>query len=83
MNTRSDVFADWRVREAMLSAFNFDLIINQTLNAGDGQRITVILLEFGARHGTGPAEGRVREMLEPYRRALSARHDGGLCATGR
>jgi peptide/nickel transport system substrate-binding protein len=33
MNTRHDQFADWRVREAMIQAFNFEFI-NQTLNGG-------------------------------------------------
>jgi peptide/nickel transport system substrate-binding protein len=65
MNTRSDVFADWRVREAMLSAFNFEFI-NQTLNAGDGQRITSYFSNSVLGMEPGPAEGRVREMLEPY-----------------
>ena len=65
MNTRSDVFSDWRVREAMLHAFNFEFI-NQTLNAGDGQRITSYFSNSVLGMEPGPATGRVLEMLEPY-----------------
>lgn len=65
MNTRRPVFADWRVREAMLSAFNFEFI-NQTLNAGRGERIASYFSNSILAMGPGPAEGRVREMLEPH-----------------
>ncbi len=65
MNTRRDVFSDWRVREAMLSAFNYEFI-NQTINAGDGKRITSYFSNSVLGMEPGPAEGRVREMLEPY-----------------
>jgi peptide/nickel transport system substrate-binding protein len=65
MNTRKDVFADWRVREAMLNAFNYEFI-NQTLNAGDGERITSYFSNSVLGMSPGPAEGRVREMLESY-----------------
>ncbi len=65
MNTRRDVFSDWRVREAMLSAFNYEFI-NQTINAGDGKRITSYFSNSVLGMEPGPAEGRVREMLEAY-----------------
>jgi peptide/nickel transport system substrate-binding protein len=65
MNTRRDLFADWRVREAMLSVFNFEFI-NQTLNAGGGERIASYFSNSILGMDPGPAEGRVREMLEPY-----------------
>jgi len=65
MNTRRGIFADWRVREAMLHAFNFEFI-NQTLNAGGGQRITSYFSNSVLGMQPGPAEGRVREMLEPH-----------------
>jgi peptide/nickel transport system substrate-binding protein len=38
MNTRRPLFADWRVREAMILAFNFELI-NTTLTGGVQPRI--------------------------------------------
>jgi peptide/nickel transport system substrate-binding protein len=65
MNTRRDLFADWRVREAMLHAFNFEFI-NQTLNAGQGARITSYFSNSALAMAPGPAEGREREMLEAY-----------------
>ena len=65
MNTRRDIFADWRLRDAMLHAFNFEFV-NQTLNAGGGQRITSYFSNSVLGMQPGPAEGRVREMLLPY-----------------
>jgi peptide/nickel transport system substrate-binding protein len=65
MNTRRDLFADWRVREAMITAFNFEFI-NQTLNAGRGERISSYFANSMLAMTPGPAEGRVKEMLEPY-----------------
>jgi peptide/nickel transport system substrate-binding protein len=65
MNTRRDLFADWRVREAMIHAFNFEFI-NQTLNAGDGERISSYFSNSALGMAPGPAEGREREMLEAH-----------------
>ena len=65
MNTRREVFADWRVREAMLHAFNFEFV-NQTLNGGAGARITSYFSNSVLGLTPGPAEGREREMLEAY-----------------
>ena len=65
MNTRRDIFQDWRVREAMIQAFNFEFI-NQTLNAGDGLRITSYFSNSVLGMQTGPAEGRVAELLAPF-----------------
>ena len=65
MNTRRPVFEDWRVRQAMLEAFNFEFI-NEALNDAEAPRITSTFSnsELGMREG--PAEGRVRELLEPF-----------------
>ena len=65
MNTRNPLFADWRVREALIHAFNFEFI-NQTLNGGDLPRITSYFSNSVLGMTQGPAEGRVREMLEPF-----------------
>ena len=65
MNTRLPQFADWRVREAMLLAFNYEFM-NQTLNGGDGVRITSYFSNSVLGMEPGPAEGRVREVLEAY-----------------
>ncbi len=66
MNTRRDVFADWRVREAMIQAFNFEFI-NQTINGGKLPRIQSYFSNsvLGMTPCT-PAEGRVAELLAPF-----------------
>lgn len=69
MNTRSPVFADWRVREAMLHAFNFEFI-NLTLNGDPQPRITSYFSNSVLGMQDGPAEGRVREFLEPFADSL-------------
>ena len=65
MNTRRAPFDDWRVRQAMLLAFNFPYI-NDTITGGRQARITSYFAnsELGLR--PGPATGRVAELLAPY-----------------
>ncbi|OOY20745.1 ABC transporter substrate-binding protein [Thioclava sp. DLFJ5-1] len=65
MNTRNPVFADWRVRQAMIDAFNFEFI-NKTINGGAEPRISSYFSnsELGMKHG--PAEGKVKALLEPF-----------------
>jgi peptide/nickel transport system substrate-binding protein len=65
MNTRHDQFADWRVREAMIQAFNFEFV-NQTLNGGTEPRITSYFSNSPLGMLPGPAEGRVAEFLAPF-----------------
>ncbi len=65
MNTRRDVFADWRVRDAMIHAFNFEFI-NQTQTGGVQPRITSYFSNSVLGMRDGPAEGLVREFLEPF-----------------
>lgn len=64
-NTRRPPLDDWRVREALITAFNFEYI-NDTLTGGRQPRITSYFSnsELGMDHG--PATGRVRELLEPF-----------------
>ena len=64
-NTRHDVFADWRVREALILAFNFELI-NQTLNGGVEPRITSYYANSELGMGDGPASGKVLDLLQPF-----------------
>lgn len=66
MNTRTPLFHDWRVREAMILAFNFELI-NQTLNGSLDPRIQSYFgnSPFGYTPGE-PAEGLVLSLLEPF-----------------
>ena len=63
-NTRRAPLDDWRVREALIHAFNFEFI-NDTLTGGRQPRITSYFSgsELGMR--PGPAEGRVRDLLTP------------------
>jgi peptide/nickel transport system substrate-binding protein len=68
-NTRRALFADWRVREALIQAFNFEFI-NQTLNGGSQPRIASYFSNSVLAMGPGPAEGRVRELLEPFADSL-------------
>ena len=69
MNTRRAIFADWRVREAMLLTFNFEYM-NDTVTGGRQKRIASYFsgTELGMR--AGPAEGRVKALLEPYAASL-------------
>ena len=65
MNTRTDAFSDWRVRDAMLQAFNYEFL-NQTLNGGALPRATSYFSNSLLGMEPGPAEGRVAEFLEPF-----------------
>ena len=65
MNTRRAQFADWRVREAMISAFNFEFV-NQTLNGGTQPRIASYFANSVLSMKPGAAEGRVSELLAPF-----------------
>ena len=65
MNTRNPIFADWRVREAMIQAFNFEFI-NETMTGGRQDRIVSYFGGSVLGMDTGPAMGRVREYLEPF-----------------
>jgi peptide/nickel transport system substrate-binding protein len=65
MNTRHAAFSDWRVREAMIQAFNFEFV-NQTLNGGIEPRITSYFSNSPLGMRPGPAEGRVAEFLAPF-----------------
>lgn len=69
-NTRRPIFADWRVREALILAFNFEFI-NQTLNGGLLPRIPSYFgnSTLGMEPGQ-PAEGRELALLEPFKADL-------------
>ncbi len=66
MNTRRPQFADWRVREALTLAFNFELV-NGSLNGGALPRIQSY---YGnsplSGQVTQPATGRVLDLLTPF-----------------
>jgi len=65
MNTRRDAFSDWRVRDAMLHAFNFEYI-NETMTGSKQPRITSYFSNSVLGMQDGPAEGRVRDLLAPF-----------------
>lgn len=62
MNTRSPLFRDWRVREAMILAFNHQFI-NATLTGGTDPRITSYFANSDLAMRPGPATGQVAELL--------------------
>jgi len=65
MNTRRAPFDDWRVREALILAFNFEYI-NDTVTGGIQPRISSYYAnsELGMR--PGPAPESVRALLAPF-----------------
>ena len=65
MNTRKAPFDDWRVREALLTAFNFEFI-NDTITGGAQPRITSYFSGSDLAMQPGPATGRVRDLLEQF-----------------
>lgn len=69
MNSRLPQFSDWRVREAMIQAFNYEFISAQLNSAADPRaRSYFDNSELGMNDG--PAEARVLEILEGYEDAL-------------
>ncbi|WP_295509091.1 extracellular solute-binding protein [uncultured Sulfitobacter sp.] len=69
MNTRRAPFDDIRVREAMIAAFNFEYI-SETLTGGAQPRITSYFSNSPLAMTHGPAEGRVAELLAPFKDSL-------------
>ncbi len=65
MNTRRAPFDDWRVREALITAFNFEYI-NDTLTGGAQPRITSYFSNSPLAKEPGAAKGRVAELLAPF-----------------
>lgn len=68
-NTRHAPLDDWRVREALILAFNFEYM-NDTLTGGRQPRITSYFANSELAMRPGPAEGRVRELLAPFSDSL-------------
>ncbi|WP_457645683.1 extracellular solute-binding protein [Profundibacter sp.] len=65
MNTRNPIFADWRVRQAMILAFNYEFI-SQTVNGHAAPRIKSYFDNSVLAMEPGPAKGRVAELLTPF-----------------
>lgn len=70
MNTRQPPFDDWRVREAMLLAFNFEYI-NDTMTGGGQPRISSYFANSDLAMQSGPAIGAVRDLLSPFADTLA------------
>ncbi|MEM9754616.1 MAG: extracellular solute-binding protein [Pseudomonadota bacterium] len=64
-NTRVAPFDDWRVREALIAAFNYEFI-SQTVNGGVDPRAVSYFSNSSLGMLPGPAEGRVAEFLAPF-----------------
>jgi peptide/nickel transport system substrate-binding protein len=65
MNTRRPQFADIRVRDALIHAFNYEFI-NQTINGRAQPRIGSYFSNSVLGMGAGPATDKVRALLEPF-----------------
>nr|WP_174843495.1 extracellular solute-binding protein [Thalassococcus sp. S3] len=70
MNTRKPPFDDWRVREAMILAFNFEYI-NDTMTGGAQPRITSYFSNSHLAMKDGPAQGLTRDLLRPFAAELT------------
>ena len=65
-NTRKPMFADWRVREALITAFNFELI-NATINGSASPRICSYFCNSElAGDVANPASPAVAALLTPF-----------------
>lgn len=64
-NTRRAPFDGWRVREALILAFNFERI-NELVNGGHEPRIPSYFGNSTLAMQPGPAEGLERALLEPF-----------------
>ncbi len=69
MNTRRAPFDDWRVRDAMIQAFNFEYI-NETLTGGALPRISSYFSNSSLAMQPGPASADVAAMLAPFSDSL-------------
>jgi peptide/nickel transport system substrate-binding protein len=69
MNSRRAPFDDWRIRDALIHAFNFEYI-NDTLTGNTQPRITSYFSNSVLGKEDGPAQGRVAELLLPYQDTL-------------
>ena len=65
MNTRRPQFADIRVRDALINAFNFEFV-NEAMTGSAQPRITSYFSNSPLGMDNGPAKGRVLEFLSPF-----------------
>lgn len=65
MNSRKPPFDDWRVRDAMIAAFNFEYI-NEALTGAALPRITSYFSNSELAMQPGPAPAPVADLLTPF-----------------
>ncbi|MBU2935021.1 MULTISPECIES: extracellular solute-binding protein [Pacificibacter] len=65
MNIRLPQFQDWRVRQALIEAFNFEYI-NEVQTGSKQDRITSYFSNSVLGMQDGPATGKVAELLAPF-----------------
>jgi len=70
INSRRAPFDDWRVRDALMHAFNFEFI-NEALTGGVQPRITSYWSNSPLGMSNDAAQGRVLELLEPFAQDLT------------
>lgn len=68
-NTRRAPLNDWRVREALLLAFNFEYI-NETITGGSQPRIASYFSNSHLGMQSGPADAPVAALLAPFSQDL-------------
>ncbi len=68
-NTRKELFGDWRVRDALIHAFNFEFI-NQVINEGRSPRAMSYFFNSSLGMEPGAASGLVKELLSPFSESL-------------
>ncbi len=68
-NTRRAIFSDWRVRDALIHAFNFEFV-NQVMNEGRSPRAASYFSNSALGMGPGPAIGKVKAFLMPFSKDL-------------
>lgn len=71
LNTRHPALSDWRVREALIQAFNFEFI-NETITGSRLPRITSYFSNSYLAMDHNAASGKVLELLEPFASDLHA-----------
>ncbi len=69
INTRRKRFADIRVRDALIHAFNYTFI-TQAVNGTPQPRLTSFFSNSMLAMNTGPAKGRVLALLKPFENDL-------------
>ncbi|WP_136443621.1 extracellular solute-binding protein [Pacificoceanicola onchidii] len=69
INNRLEKFADWRVREALITAYNFEYI-NEAIVGSRKNRIKSYFGSSVLGMEPGAASGRVAELLEPHKADL-------------